>query len=347
MFLRAATWATCSDASQSGRRLPGCPVAQDGSDVDSKNPTRLLWVLACLLVLTPSLGCVPGGANGEPEAVWGQQGQTKAKFKKPRAMTIDEDDNLYIVDMTGRIQVFTAEGEYIRAWRTPSIQNGKPSGLSFDREGNLMVADTHYFRVLTYTKEGKLLEDRTIGGECGHGPGEFNFVTDAVQDSKGRFFVAEYGEHDRIQMFSSKGEFLCQWGSSGQGDMQFARPNNLAIDDDDRLWVVDAANHRIQVFEIVDNEPKLVRVWGEEGTEPGQLRFPYDLVFDDDGNVIVCEFGNHRIQKFTPEGELISSWGGPGRKKGELQQPWAVITDRKGRIHVLDTYNHRVQRVRL
>ena len=79
-------------------------------------------------------------------------------------MTIDQRDQLYIVDMTGRIQVFTTDGTYIRGWRTPQIDHGKPSGLSFARDGNLLVADTHYFRVLVYTPEGKLLEDRCIGG---------------------------------------------------------------------------------------------------------------------------------------------------------------------------------------
>ena len=49
--------------------------------------------------------------------------------------------------------------------------------------GRLLVADTHYYRVLIYAADGELLE--TIGGRQGHGPGEFGLVTDAVQDSKG------------------------------------------------------------------------------------------------------------------------------------------------------------------
>ena len=210
-----------------------------------------------------------------------------------------------------------------------------------------MVADTHYFRVLRYTKTGKRLEDKTIGGVCGHGPGEFNFVTDAVQDSKGNVFVAEYGEHDRIQMFSADGEFLSQFGCSGSNDMEFIRPNSLAIDEEDRLWVADSCNHRIQVFEIKNNQPHLVKIWGEEGAEPGKMRYPYDLTFDGSGNLIVAEFGNHRIQKFTPDGESLGVWGVAGREPGQLQQPWAVVTSNDGRIHILDTYNHLVQRVRL
>ena len=75
--------------------------------------------------------------------------------------------------------------------------NGKPTGLSFDRDGNLMVADTHYFQVLVYSPQGKLL--RKLGGKNGEKPGEFGFVTGTAQDSQGNLYVSEYGEYDRIQ----------------------------------------------------------------------------------------------------------------------------------------------------
>ena len=120
-------------------------------------------------------GCGGGSSahhDGRLEKVWGRQGRSAGKLQKPRAMAIDGQDRLYIVDMTGRIQVFTTEGQYLFGWRTPKIDNGKPCGLSFDRGGNLVVSDTHYYRVLFYTPEGRLLEQKTIGGVHGNGPGE-------------------------------------------------------------------------------------------------------------------------------------------------------------------------------
>jgi sugar lactone lactonase YvrE len=265
-------------------------------------------------------------------------------------MAIDDQDNLYLVDMTGRIQVFTPDGEYLRGWRTPEIKNGRPTGLAFDHRGNLMVADTHYYRVLFYTPYGKLLDDQSIGGVCGHGPGEFEFVTECAQDSQGNYYVSEYGEYDRIQKFSPQGEFLCQWGSHGSEPGQFKRPQSLAVDERDKriwLWVADACNHRIQVFDATGGEVKLVKIWGEKGSEPGQLSFPYDLILDGKGHLYVAEFGNHRVQKFTLDGKSLGCWGTNGRRKGQLYQPWALVMDSKNRIHILDTYNHRVQRIRL
>lgn len=255
-------------------------------------------------------------------------------------MAIDSSDRIYIVDMTARIQVFTDDGEFLRSWSTPIHKNGKPSGLTIDRRGCLLVADTHYYRVLIYSPEGELLEQH--GGVAGNGPGEFGFLTDVVEDSAGCFYVSEYGEYDRIQKFSPEWDFMLEWGGHGAAPGQFSRPQNLLVDEHDHIWVADACNHRIQVF---DSEGNLIRIWGTQGTAPGELYYPYHLVFDDEGHLYVCEYGNHRVQKFTLDGQSLGCWGTRGREEGQLFNPWALVRDSRGRIQVLDTNNHRVQRI--
>jgi len=301
-----------------------------------------------MLALTAAAGC--GGdapASGRVDKIYSRRGISDGRLQKPRAMAVDAKDRIYIVDMTARIQVFDADGQHLRTWRTPKYENGKPSGLSIDNDGNLLVADTHYYRMLVYTPQGELLADKTIGGTAGHGEGEFGFVTDAVQDSAGNYYIAEYGEYDRIQKFSKDGVFLFQWGGHGDEEGQFLRPQNLTIDEHDQIWVADACNHRIQVFDATGDEAQLVRIWGTPGDEPGQLRYPYDLALDGRGHVYVCEWGNHRVQKFTLDGQSVGIWGTQGREKGHLHNPWALVRDSDGNIHVLDTYNHRVQKIRL
>ena len=264
----------------------------------------------------------------------------------PRAITIDDQDRIYVVDKTARIQVFDRDGNFIRMWRTPECVQGKPCGLSISQDGHLMVCDTHYFRVLFYTFEGELIEDRTIGGFNGRGPGEFGFLTDAVQDSKGNIYVSEYGDYDRIQKFTPDGEYVYEWGEHGDGPGQFLRPQGLIVDKNDHLWVADASNGRIQIFDVSGDEPKFVRMWGKPGSGLGELGFPYELAFDDESHVYVCEFTNHRIQKFTLDGKSLGVWGGAGREVGQLHQPWSMCRDSLGEFHVVDSYNHRLQRFR-
>src|SRR3954453_19188170 len=251
---------------------------------------RQFGKFAAAAALSTTLGgCTTRGeATGRPaENVWGQLGAGNGQFSKPRAITIDAQDQLYIVDMTARIQVFDADGNFIRSWQTPEQKTGRPTGLTISSiDGNLMVADTHYFRILTYTPTGELLTHSTLGGTMGQGPGEFGLVSDVVRDADANYYISEYGEWDRIQKLSPDGKFIKQWGGHGTQPGQFLRPQHLELDADGLLWVADACNHRIQIF---DQQGKLVKLWGEAGSEPGQLFYPYCLGLDGKGHLYVCE----------------------------------------------------------
>ncbi|MGI9428293.1 MAG: NHL repeat-containing protein [Bythopirellula sp.] len=313
-----------------------------GRILPSKRTKALAIVFSTVLPLTLCCGCTHSPQpEGTADRIWGKPGITSGRLQKPRAIAIDNKDQLYIVDMTARIQVFDTEGTYLRGWKTPISKNGRPSGLTIDRTGRLLVADTHYYRMLVYEASGTPVDSATIGGTLGRGPGEFGFVTDVVEDSQGNFYIGEYGDFDRVQKFSPAGQFLLQWGTHGSELGQFRRPQNMAIDNQDRIWIVDACNHRIQVF---DTKGELLFHWGEEGSDLGKLYYPYDLALDESGHIYICEYGNHRVQKFTLDGKSVASWGRHGRGPGELHNPWALALDSQGRLHVLDSNNHRVQR---
>jgi DNA-binding beta-propeller fold protein YncE len=272
---------------------------------------RHLWLG---LLLLPVAGC--GGDSASPELVWGRRGVQNGDMVRPRAIAIDAADHLYLVDFTARIQVYDRDGQYLGAtWTTPDYRNGRPSGLSIDRDGNLIVSDSHYHCFRIYSPGG--VELRKFGGAGG-------------------------SENQRISVFDPDGRFLRCWGSAGTEPGQFSRARALALGPDGNLYVADACNDRIQVF---TREGKLLRCWGRSGTEPGQLKYPYDLAFNKDGVLYVIENGNNRVQKFTAAGESLGCWGGPGHAPGQLHNPWALAIDSRGRLHVVDTENHRVQRI--
>ncbi|OAI45305.1 hypothetical protein AYO44_02565 [Planctomycetaceae bacterium SCGC AG-212-F19] len=303
-------------------------------------PSCHVWVsLASVFLIA---GC--GGPRATPERVWGRQGTQDGDFAKPRAVAIDKQDRLYIVDFTARIQVYDRDGKYLGpTWTTPDYSNGRPSGLSIDRDGNLIVSDSHYHCLRIYSiATGKPVELRKIGGEAGMAPGQFAYICDAVQDADGYFYIGEFGENQRITKLDSDGKLVKCWGCPGSEPGQFSRIRALALSPDGLLYVADACNHRIQVF---TREGDFVRAWGGEGREPGQLHYPYDLAFDPKGDLYVVEFGNHRVQKFTRDGQSLGVWGGPGHQPGQLHHPWALGVDSRGKVHVIDSQNHRVQRI--
>src|SRR5918994_1130805 len=101
-------------------------------------------------------GCDRVGGSA-PELVWGIHGTKPGWLQKPRVAAFDGRDQLYIADLTDRIQVFDRDGRYLRGWRTPDLNVDGPSGLTVDRLGRLLVADTHFYRVLVYSNQGELL----------------------------------------------------------------------------------------------------------------------------------------------------------------------------------------------
>ena len=293
------------------------------------------------------VGCSSSAVNFPlvaPNLIIGQRGLSDGRFHKPRAIAIDASDMIYIVDKTGRIQKFDNEGKFILGWRTPAIDSGKPTGLSIDTDGSIMVADTHYYRYLFYTPSGDLIEEKTIGGTNGPDPGQFAFVTDIARTARGEYYCGEYGEFDRIHKYSSDGKYMDRMGEHGDGPLQFSRPQSLAIDDEGLLWVADSCNHRIQVIDWREPKARSVTILGKQGTDLGQFQYPYGLAFAKDGTIIVSEFGNHRVQHLDRDGKPLASWGVAGNLPGELNQPWSAAVDSKNRVYVVDSGNNRVQR---
>jgi DNA-binding beta-propeller fold protein YncE len=307
-------------------------------------PRRRRWAegVAAHLVLAVAVVAGCDRPSEKPQIVWGRRGIQPGDIVRPRAIAIDRQDRLFLVDFTARIQAYDADGQYLGAtWRTPDFRNGRPSGLSIDRDGHLIVSDSHYGCFRIYDAEGKEL--KVIGQAAESQPRQFDYICDVVQDAEGFYYVAEFGSRDRITKLDADGRTVKVWGERGTGPAQFSRIRALALGPDGLLYVADACNHRIQVF---TRGGELVRIWGEPGTEPGKLAYPYDLAFGPNGELYVVEYENCRVQKFTADGQSLGVWGGPGRAPGQLHNPWALAVDSRGRVHVVDTENHRVQRIR-
>jgi len=70
---------------------------------------------------------------------WGTTGFGPGEFKSLHALDIDSRGRLFVADRgNNRIQIFDQEGNFISQW----TQFGKPSGLCFDENDNIYVADS-------------------------------------------------------------------------------------------------------------------------------------------------------------------------------------------------------------
>src|SRR5260370_41867287 len=163
-----------------------------------------LVALVCLALL----GCRPESPVNEAAIdsqlfsrvqVIGARGTALGQFNKPRSVALDANDNLFVVDMTGRVQKFSPEGVFLASWTIPQTDLGKPKGMCRDKEGNIVVLEPHYQRVNQFSPEGKLVAQ---WGARGTNAGHFTLPRAVAVNSRGDLFVSEYTTVDRVQAFS-------------------------------------------------------------------------------------------------------------------------------------------------
>jgi len=277
-----------------------------------------------------------------PLQIWGSRGTGPGQFLEPRAITIATKDLAYLVDSSGRVQKWTTDGKFLKGWRAPSIDKGRPEGVATMKDGNVVITDTHYSKVRIYNPDGKLLRSF---GTYGTGKGGFLLVTGICVDPDGFIFTADYGgEFDRISKWTPEGKFVASWAGHGEKPRQFRRPCGLAISKEGDLLVADIANHRIQRLDRHTGAFK--GIIGTRGRGEGELTYPYGVAVDNQGLIYTVEYGTHRVQKWSADGKFLDSWGGPGRAPGQLANPWGLAVDAEQNVYVVDTQNHRVQKFR-
>jgi DNA-binding beta-propeller fold protein YncE len=270
----------------------------------------------------------------------GSRGVGVGQLNKPRSVALDAQDNLYVVDMTGRVQKFSPDGAFLLSWQMPQTDLGKPKGMCRDRQGNIVVVEPHYQRVNHYSTDGRLLAQ---WGRRGTNAGEFMMPRAIAVNSRGECVVSEYMDFERVQRFTPGGTNLINsFGRMGTGPGEFNRPEGLCIDSQDRIYVADACNHRIQIF---SSDGKFIRAYGKPGSGKGELSYPYDICVDRDGLQYVCEFGNSRIQVFDEKDQPLEIIGGPGGAPGQFSNPWGIALNSSGDVYVADSQNHRVQKL--
>ncbi|MBI1839991.1 MAG: hypothetical protein HYR88_03955 [Verrucomicrobia bacterium] len=117
---------------------------------------------ASLIAAMAGAGCSPqpGQAPASSSAslfsrveIVGGRGTGAGEFNKPRSLTVDHQDNLYVVDMTGRVQKFSPDGRFLLVWQLPQTDLGKPKGMTCDAAGNIIVVEPHYQRVNHFSPE--------------------------------------------------------------------------------------------------------------------------------------------------------------------------------------------------
>ena len=77
--------------------------------------------------------------DGKFLKAWGKTGYAPGEFRTIHAIAIDSRGRIFVADRSNnRIQIFDQDGEFIAIWS----QFGRPSGISFDNNDRIYVADS-------------------------------------------------------------------------------------------------------------------------------------------------------------------------------------------------------------
>ena len=202
-----------------------------------------------------------------------------------------------------------------------------PRGTVSNSKGQLVVVEDNGATVSVLTPEGEKI--RTFG--------QMNDAFGVTVDKDDNIYVVEYS--NRVNKFSSDGEFVAAVGSPGSGNLQFSSPVGICYNRrDNNLYVPDNGNHRIQVL---STDLTFVRCFGTLGNGNGRLHSPYYATFDSANNLYVTEYTNHRVQVFTAEGQFLRTFSQKANGQ-KLNRPWAIAIDSSDTVYVSENGPHYV-----
>lgn len=215
----------------------------------------------------------------------------------------------------------------------------KPMGISFDKSGNMFVADTENNRVQCLKKSGVF--SHIIGaGKQGSGKGELSNPTDTAVDSQGFLYVVDSG-NSRLSVFTTQGKFVKTIGSEGKLEGQFNNPRKICITKDNYLIVTDSDNNRVQIFDSRGNFLRVIG--GDDYNDPkGRLHQPVGVCCDSHGLIYVTQMKPAEIKIYAFDGGYIGHFGKEGKGKGELLGPSDITVDAQGGIIVSEWGNCRI-----
>lgn len=112
-------------------------------------------------------------------------------------------------------------------------------------------------------------------------------------------------------------------GGEDEGPESFfsVGPSNIAVDREGNLYIMDAGNHRVVVFDEAGNH---LRTLGRQGGGPGEFQmWPSGITVARDGSINVYDIGKQGLVRFGPDGAPLQT----RRIEGGMLRRYALLND--------------------
>ena len=194
------------------------------------------------------------------------------------------------------------------------------------------MVDDQLCRVQVFDKAGKF---KTMWGQRGKGPGEFDMPRGVAVDEDGLIFVAD-SRNDRVQVFAPDGAYVRSLGFEGTGGGQLRIPASVAVLPNGDVAISEYNNNRISLF----REGYFLRCFPHRHLEEGfVMRDAPQLASDLNGSLILLNHREGRLVVVSSHGSVIEGFAFE-RMTGVVQGGLAV--DGEGKVLVTDFEGNRV-----
>ncbi len=254
-------------------------------------------------------------------------------FQETPGVAVDANDHVYVFHRGRRpIIEFTPDGRMVRSWGDGIFI--RPHAIRVDPDGAIWVVDNDTHQVLKMDSSGRVRMVMGRKGQSGEGPDLFNRPTDVAFSGDGSFYVSDGYGNSRVAKFAADGTFITAWGKKGDAPGQFDLPHSILVGPDERVYVGDRENHRLQVF---DPDGKFIEQWAHAGS-------PWGLALDRDNALFIADGHNNRILKAGLDGTVKGKISDGGKAAGKVDFAHHIAVDSRGNVYVAEIKNWRVQK---
>jgi hypothetical protein len=190
------------------------------------------------------------------------------------------------------------------------------------------------------------------GGNAGRPAGSgingdgFSRPSDVTWDRAGNVYVADgFGTNNRIAKFNKDGDFLKTWGHTGSGPGQFNGIRGIATDAAGNIYVADAGNKRIQVFDGEGTfKSQITNIGAPQAIciSGGSTQFLYSSNSNDPESM-----NDGEIYKVQLSGQVVGKFGRAGKLPKEFGMVNAIDCRTENDLWVGEVWNWRAQKVTL
>ena len=284
------------------------------------------------------------GTDSEGRLTFGGTGSLPGQFFAPVDVESDATGNLYVIDAaTKKLQKFDPAGNFldsvdIRINPADGAEQAQPWGLAIAPTGEIVVADTFGWRIRVFDTDLNSIASFGQPPDTTKAPGPFDLFgpRDAAIDSQGQLWVTDTG-HDRIQVFTLRGEFVKTIGSQGKGEVQFDEPVGIDIGKDGAVYIADMYNRRVQVLNPDGTFRSQFTVEGWGGQEVNDK--PYLNVLTD-GRIAVSVPSSNQVRVYSPSGGQSANVNVGSEP---LERPYGIVQTADAKLWIVESGKARLR----